>query len=154
MKCSKMLIGIGNMMVELCSAEMLLRVCRYLSWKKVVLIRHQENSSHPHLQGWGTLWYHLGCLSQSSARFLFALSSDHLSIMIVISGAGYILFTRSSQLFSQSHVGHHQPTFWLFHSTYLLKSLFVSDKMTDHNFVTRSAKIKLIFKEWGIKQVL
>ena len=26
MKCSKMLIGIGNMMVELCSAEMLLRV--------------------------------------------------------------------------------------------------------------------------------
>ena len=33
MKCSKMLIGIGNMMVELCSAEMLLSVWRYLSWK-------------------------------------------------------------------------------------------------------------------------
>ena len=32
MKCSMMLTGMGKMMVELCSAEMVLRVCRYLSY--------------------------------------------------------------------------------------------------------------------------
>ena len=32
MKWSRMLMGMGKMMVELCSAEMVLRVCRYLSY--------------------------------------------------------------------------------------------------------------------------
>ena len=152
MKCSKILIGIGNMMVELCSAEMLLRVCRYLSWKMFVnqTPADQKTSCHSHLEGWRTLWYDLCCLSQSSARFLFPLSSDHLRNMILISGALeqdlYYSQGPHSQLFSQSHVGHHQPTFWLLHSTYLLTTVFVSDKMTDHNFITRSAKIKLILK--------
>ena len=31
MKCSTMLMGMGKMMVELCSADMVLRVCRYRS---------------------------------------------------------------------------------------------------------------------------
>ena len=84
MKCSKMLIGIGNMMVELCSAEILLRVCRYRSCKMFVDQSTRHQSCHPHLQGRGTLGYHLGCLSQSFARLLLTLSCDHLILRILV----------------------------------------------------------------------
>ena len=36
MKCSTMLMGMGKMMVELCSADMVLRVCRYRNCNKQV----------------------------------------------------------------------------------------------------------------------
>ena len=74
-------MGIGNMMVELCSADIELRVCRYLSWN---IIKYFPSVCccikyfSPDLQGMWRLLNDLRCLLQSTAGLLFPLSCDHL----------------------------------------------------------------------------
>ena len=71
-------IGMGKMMVELCSADIEFRVCRYRSWniKNISPLIFKYFSSD--LQGMWRLLNDLRCLLQSIAGLLFPLSCDHL----------------------------------------------------------------------------